>query len=88
MGTSNIAEPLRWVRIMLALACIALIVGFTAFALNANPVGYALFGVAGVNFAIDYVLLMVIKNRVQSHVRTLQVQQQADLDRAFRTGTQ
>ena len=85
MDTPDLTGPFRWVRITLSLALILLIGGVAAGSLNAYPIGDALLGLAGINAAAGFVLLIVTKNRVQSRVRTLQAQQQADLDSTFRS---
>ena len=87
MDTPKTAGPLRWVRITLSLALVLVIGAFAAGSLNANNVGDVLFAFAGVNAAAGLVLLRVLRSRMHSYVRTLQVQQQADLDGTFRSDT-
>jgi hypothetical protein len=85
MDTPETAGPLRWVRRTLPLALMLAIGGFAASSLNAYSVGYVLFGLAGTNLVASVVLGIVLKSRLQSYVRTLQVQQQAELDSTFRS---
>jgi hypothetical protein len=87
MDTPDIAGPLHWIRISLPLALILVIGGFAASALNAYSVGYVLFGFAGLNAGAGFVLLLVVRNRMRSHVREIQVRQRADLDGVFRSDT-
>jgi uncharacterized membrane protein len=87
MDTTGTAGPLRWMRRTLALALILLIGAFAAGSFNAYPIADPLLALAGINAAAGLVLMKVIRHRLRSYVRTLQVQQQAELDSTFHFDT-
>lgn len=86
MEAPDTARLLRWIRVVLPLALVLLIGGFAVSAMNASLAGYLLFGGAGISCGTGAVLLVVLGNRVRSHVREIQARQRDDLDRAFRAG--
>jgi hypothetical protein len=85
MDATNTAVPFRWMRRTLALALILLIGAFAAGSFNVYLIADPLLALAGLNAAAGLVLLAVLRHRVRSYVRTLQVQQQAELDSTFHT---
>ena len=84
MDIADTAVPFRWMRRTLALALILLIGAVAAGSLDAYAIADPLLALAGLNAVTGIVLLKVLRHRMQSYVRTLQVQQQAELDSAFR----
>ena len=86
MDAPDITGPLRWLRIALPLALTLAIGGLATSAVNAYPVGYALFGLAGIMAGAASA-----PAGTQEPHRDLPSpdpgQQQADLDRVFRSGT-
>jgi hypothetical protein len=87
MDISDTAGPLRWMRRTLALALILLIGAFAAGSLDAYLIADPLLALGSINAATGLVLLAVLRHRLRSYVRTLQVQQQAELDSSFRSAT-
>ena len=86
MDAPDITGPLRWLRIALPLALTLAIGALAASALNAYPVGYALFGLAGIMAGAAFAFLLVLKNRTATYLRQTQAKQRTDLDRVFRSG--
>jgi hypothetical protein len=87
MDAPDLTGPLRWLRVALPLALTLAIGGLAACALNAYPVGYALFGLAGIMAGAAFAFLLALKNRTAAYLRLTQAKQRTDLDRVFRSGT-
>jgi hypothetical protein len=87
MDPTGTAGSLCWMRRTLALALILLIGAFAAGSFNVYLIADPLLALAGINAATGLVLMAVIRHRLRSYVRTLQVRQQAELDSTFHSDT-
>ena len=74
---------LRRIRISLPLALLLLIGGLAGVATGPPAIGYVLLGAAGISCCAGCGSLLVLRQRLRSHVRELQAQQRTALEDAF-----